>query len=434
MIKIPSTPTVLSSQLLHDDFFFASRSRKNILVKDLSIIVNKDDYDQYVCAVPKNIEHNGTLLPFYLQHTDLFNNAQKIFEQIFSVSADLLLIYAYKNDLTKSSFLFSNKNLIEEALRKQVIKFPFRSNNGVLKEKVEKKIIKEQKNERNISNIKIAEEEIFYSLPKGVFPVIGAFNALHESEKHPNFNLIFGSLYSDQFYDLNRAISQEAYRENDSLFELPAKAKKNEWEFGIDSFVKNNFKRGLPLYCVKKFDLKNEYSFTLYDPTDMTNFFNKINQLCVDDFIDSITNLLLGYSRGNYLPLDNNAFECCMPHFYNVDRTEQTVAKKPALQVKLKELYDVANDFGKGKPDLCFRHFIEFFILESMIDLENFKINPGEEINNALIEKRTIKQLIGESEILKDFLTKDTPNSSFNLFVNNQIEAKRRIIEILYST
>jgi hypothetical protein len=54
-------------------------------------------------------------------------------------------------------------------------------------------------------------------------------------------------------------------------------------------------------------------------------------------------------------------------------------------------------------------------------------LNPGEEIAKALVEKRTIKQLIGDNEILSDFLDLNIPNQEFTDFVVNQIEAKEKI-------
>jgi hypothetical protein len=369
------------------------------------------------------------MVPFYLQHTDLFNQAQKLFEELFDVPSDIVVLSAYKKDCTTSSFLFSNKKFIEKARRKEPIQFNVKVRDKKAYNAITKKLTKEQQNSRPVNNIIDEGNNLSFTLPAGVFPVIGFFNSVDPNEKHPNLNLIFGSLFDDRFFDLNKTISGAFEPESYLDYREVNEHSKEKWITHIDPFIMSNFGNGLPLYCIRKFDLKDKDKnyFDSYNPNNMTDYFSQIDDLCFDDFVATIANLLLSYSRASYLPASINQFECSMPHFYNIDRIPSTVKKKPQSQIKLKKLYEVANRFGSGKPDLCFRHFIEFFILESIIDFDMFMLNPGEEIAKALVEKRTIKQLIGDNEILSDFLDLNIPNQEFTDFLVNQIEAKDRI-------
>jgi hypothetical protein len=159
----------------------------------------------------------------------------------------------------------------------------------------------------------------------------------------------------------------------------------------------------------------------------MGNYYQYVNSVCADDFVTVISNLLLSYSRGTYLPTKLNEFAACMPHFYKVDRTEQSVRNTVSLQNKLRNLYATAFDYAGGIHNLNFKDFVEFFILESIIDFELFFDNPGQELYKALVHKRTMSQLVGDNEMLSRFLTNATPNNDFNLFVRNQVSAKTSI-------
>jgi hypothetical protein len=429
MIQITTQPREVQTILQHTDFNFLSRTPNMIRVETLSLIVNSANVDKYIFTLPKDIEVQNTMVPFYLQHADLFNQAQKLFEELFNVPSDIVLLSAYKTDCTTSSFLFSNKELIEKARRKEQIQFHVSARDSKTHSFIVKKLIKEEKSERPVNNIIDKGNKLSFTLPAGVFPVIGFFNTVDPNEKHPNLNLIFGSLFDDRFFDLNKTITDAFERETYLDYRTTKEYSKEKWITHIDPFIKRNFGHGLPLYCVRKFDLKDKEKnyFDSYNPDNMTDFYNQIDDLCFDDFVTTTANLLLSYSRASYLPATITQFECSMPHFYNIDRIPSTVKKKPQSQIKLKKLYEVANRFGTGKSDLCFRHFIEFFILESIIDFEMFMVNPGEEIAKALVEKRTIKQLIGDNEILSDFLDLNIPNQEFTDFVVNQIEAKDKI-------
>jgi hypothetical protein len=418
-------------RIAHDEFFFASKSRNNIRVEGLSILLNEKDNDQFVCVLPNDTIINDEKVPFYLQHTDLFINAQRIFEELFNVEADVLLMYAYKKDCTKSSFLFSNRAFIERALNRESINFLVHPNNMDVLRSIDKDISLERKQGRDIHNIEMNHNGINFTLPNGVFPVVGTYNGIEVDEKHPNFNLIFGSYSLKEFSDLNKTISADSPLESNAELAGEELIEEEKWIYDVDELVQLKFRQGLPLYCIKRFDLKTKNSTQYYDPKNMVEFYNESNKECTGIFVEAISDLLLAYNRGNYLGVDVNSFFCCMPHFYNVDRTEQTAAKKPQSIRKLNGLYRVARQFGEGRESLSFKHFIEFFILESVIDLEQFKANPGDEIYKALTEKKTIKQLIGPKQILTDFLEGKDKNEAFEKFVKNQVEARERILSIL---
>jgi hypothetical protein len=422
MIPIPPNSKI-GTVLMHDDFFFASRSRNNIPVPDLAIIINQSNVDQYVCAIPRIIDLEMDQLPFYLQHTDLFKNAQIIFKDLFGIDPDVLLICAYKNDSTKSAFLFSNRSFIKNA-GSDPIQFKYKPHDPSNLKLIENKIKRENNHERPVKNLTIQDSCIFYTLPKGIFPVVGAYNDLTADDKNPSFNLIFGSYFSDRFYKLNKDLTNDYYDES-QLEASPSR--NNDWEGQIDSELKKQFIKGIPLYCVKNFNLKNRSFFEYFDPSNMTNYYQNVNNLCADDFATIISNLLLSNNRGSYLPTSLEEFASCMPHFYKVDRTEQSVRNTTNLQTKLRNLYNTSNEYGSGNPSLNFKDFVEFFILESIIDFDLFFEDPGHELYKALTSKRTISQLVGENEILSRFLDNATPNNNYRLFLNNQVNAKTSV-------
>jgi hypothetical protein len=419
MVLIPPSPSKISTVLIHDDFFFASRSRNNVPVPNLSLIINQANVDQYVCAVPRIIDLASTRIPFYLQHTDLFKNAQIIFKDLFGIEPDVLLIYAYKNDSTKSAFLFSNRIFIKNAASNP-IQFQYSPHDQSTLKSIKNKIERENKLKRPLKNIISQDSGFLYTLPKGIFPIIGAYNDLTADDKNPGFNLIFGSYFSDRFYNLNKDLRTDY--EDVVIEKSPSKNK--DWEGEIDFELKKQFTVGMPLYCVKNFNLKNPSFFEYFDPSNMTNYFQHVNSLCADDFAVVISNLLISYNKGSYLPTSLEEFASCMPHFYKVDRTEQSVRNTTSLQNKLRNLYNTAMDYGSGNSSLNFKDFIEFFILESIIDFDLFFDDPGQELYKALTHKRTMSQLIGENEILSKFLNNAIPNNDFKLFVNNQVNAK----------
>jgi hypothetical protein len=423
MIPIPLPPSKAGTILVHDDFFFASRSRSNIPVPDLSIIINQDNVDQYICAIPRVIELNDKRIPFYLQHTDLYKNVQIIYKDLFGVEPDVLLIYAYKNDSTKSAFLFSNRKFIADAsVTKSPIRFNYNPHNDSVSKAIDNKIKLEIKNQRPINNIVNLDRGFEFTLPTGIFPVIGAYNDLTADDRNPSFNLIFGSFFSDRFYRLNKDLNKDDYEETISL--VTRHVENQEWEGKVDSELKKQFVKGMPLYCLKNYNLKKPSLFEYFDPNNMGNYYQYVNNVCADDFVTVISNLLLSYSRGTYLPTELNEFAACMPHFYKVDRTEQSVRNTASLQNKLRNLYNTASDYGKGISSLNFKDFVEFFILESIIDFDLFFDDPGQELYKALVHKKTMSQLVGDNEILSRFLTNAIPNNDFNLFVRNQVNAK----------
>lgn len=427
MISISTLPNKISTELIYDDFIFTSRKRNNIPVPELSIIINKDDVDQYICTLPRTIDLRSNKIPFYLQHTDLFRNAQLIFTNLFGVEPDILIIYAYKNDSTKSAFLFSNIDFIQN-VNISPIQFKYKPHAKSTLNNIVSKINNEKKNERTHNNISYENSELHFTLPKGIFPVIGAYNDLTADDKNPNFNLIFGSYFSEQFYNLNKEL------ESDLLVKISnhlLHREEDKWEGDIDSRLKNLYRAGIPLYCVKNFNLKSTNFYQYFDPSNMTNYFQYVNPLCADDFAITISNMLLSYNRGTYLPASANEFAACMPHFYKVDRTPQSVRNTESLQNKLRNLYDTADAFGTGKSNLNFKDFIEFFILESIIDFELFFQNPGQELYKALTHKRTMNQLVGDGEILSNFLKNAIPNNDFELFKNDQVLAKTNVQQYL---
>lgn len=426
MLPIPAQPSKIGTVLTHDDFFFASKNRNNIPVPEFSIIINSANYDQYICAIPRVIDLNGSRVPFYLQHTDLFINAQSVYRNLFGIEPDILLIYAYKNDSTKSAFLFSNRKFINDAsVNRLPITFNYSPQNKTVAKEIESKIKNETNSNRKINNIIIENGVFRFTLPTGIFPVIGAYNDLTAEDKNPSFNLIFGSFFSDKFYQLNIDLNREYYEE--TTRPLNNVEESHEWESQVDSKLRSQFSKGIPLYCIKNFNLKNPSYYGLFNPNNMNTYYQNVNEKCADDFVLVISNLLLSYSRGGYLPTTSDEFAACLPHFYKVDRTKHSVKNTLSLQTKLRNIYDTATNFGLSIPNLNFKDFIEFFILESIIDFDVFLANPGQELYKALVHKRTMSQLVGENEILTRFLSNTAPNNDYSLFVDNQVNAKAEI-------
>ena len=73
------------------------------------------------------------------------------------------------------------------------------------------------------------------------------------------------------------------------------------------------------------------------------------------------------------------------------------------------------------------KHFIEFFIVESIIDFNEFFEDPAKELRKAMAEKVETRKLIGTGEILSRFLNNEEFNNNYTRHLNGQIVAKNNI-------
>lgn len=451
MIPTPTLPNPLGTIVKHDDLIFTASDPKKtrVPVDEYSIIVCENDPKVYVSTLSNCMEIDEVKFPYYLQHTDLFENGQKIFRDCFGVEPDVLIASVYKKDFTKSSFLFSNRKLIENALNKVDNVCVFNLNNSNEPGKISKKI-KDELKLRKLKYLKLADKELSITLPYRVFPVVGTYNDLRFGT-NPNFSLIFGSFLSEEIYKLNK--EDEKYKANakvtnsDNPFETVTKEDTEEsnpslWISHFDEKIKRIFGLGIPLYCIKKFDLHNpEYisnkkkkneeilGFENYAPWDMSAFYESINRQAVTRFNEVIVRLLLGYNRASFLGIDLDAFVATMADFFELDRTPSTVENSSSLQSQLIRKFEKANYFASNVNNLTMKHFIEFFIVESIIDFNEFFEDPAKELRKAMAEKVETRKLIGTGEILSRFLNNEDFNDNYTRHLNGQIVAKNNIAQ-----
>lgn len=451
MIPTPKLTNPIGTIVKHDDLIFTASDPKKtrVPVDEYSIIVCENDPKVYVSTLSNCMEIDEVKFPYYLQHTDLFENAQKIFKDCFGVDSDVLIASVYKKDFTKSSFLFSNRQLIENALNKVDNVCVFNLNNSNEPGKISKKI-KDELKLRKLKYLKLADDELSITLPYRVFPVVGTYNDLRFGT-NPNFSLIFGSFLSEEIYKLNKEEEKNKGKANniDNLFETIIKEDNEEsnpslWISHFDEKIKQIFGLGIPLYCIKKFDLhnpdyilnkkkKNEeiQGFENYTPWDMNPFYESINRQAVTRFNDVIIRLLLGYNRASYLGIDIDAFVATMADFFELDRTPSTVENSLSLQNQLIRKFEKASFFAANVRGLSMKHFIEFFIVESIIDFKEFFEDPAKELRKAMAEKVETRKLIGSGEILSRFLTNETANDNYARHLKGQIIAKNDIAKWL---
>jgi hypothetical protein len=433
MIPLSQLPSFEQTRFLHDEFVFTSRNRKTITVDDLSILIEEKDADKYIITLPKDLpEGENPEFPFYLQHTDLFYEAQKLFEDLFKVEVDVIILHVYKEDKKESACFFSNKQMINNALGGVVNEFPI---SGELPDKQNKKKQKEI-DQLNIFN-NIGDNYVnkqLVTLPKGLYPIIGFYNNL-QNDPHPSFNLLFSTNLIDSLIDEPKDYFIKGGKEIDTEYPtqiLPISGRKpdgiKEWRSGIDPFIVQKFKNGIPLYNIKKNSLDTKVSRTFYNPLDMKIFYTYLNKICRDSFIETILDLLIAYQKGNQLEMHKKEFIAAIPHFYNIDRVKGTLALKENSKRLLKFYYANAKDFVENISAVNFSHFIDYFIKDSIITFKRFKASPAHEISNALASKSTSKILIGQDEIITDFL--NIPEN-FKEFLMDQMEAKMKIEHLL---
>ena len=434
MIPLSQLPSFEQTRFLHDEFVFTSRNRKTITVDDLSILIEEDDADKYIITLPKDLpDEENPEFPFYLQHTDLFYEAQKLFEDLFKVEVDVIILHVYKKDKKESACFFSNKVFIENALNGKENIFPIRA-------KFLQKLTK--KKQKEIDQLDIFDnyndnydKEHLITLPFGLYPIIGFYNNL-QNDPHPSFNLLFSTNLIKSFIDetegyKNRLTSYKEVQDRKSqrlLFEETKPDESKEWRTGIDPFIVQTFKGGIPLYNIDRYSLYSKASKLDYNPFDMRNFYSIALNDCKNTFTETILDLLLAYHKGNQLKMNSDEFIAAIPHFYNVDRTKSTIELKEKSKQILRTYFKNANNFIGKSTTANFSHFIDYFIKDSIITFESFKASPATEIKKALTEKNTIKYLIGSDEIISKFVDK---RIKFEDFLMDQMEAKMKIEHLL---
>jgi hypothetical protein len=423
MIDIKSLPPKVSSEFRHDPFIFIAANQKQVNIHKFSAIVLKNDVMHVVDVLPR-IEYKSGFHPFYLQHTDLFYEAQKLFKALFSHEPDKL-IYSYKGDYSTSVFLFTSTVLIEKALKKEVIEIKCDKN---IDEVYVKKLLRDEKSLGiEVKNLVVDSGRIHANLPVGVFPVIGALNSIDSGWRTPNFNLIFGSE------------SIKGFKENESLIKVENNIhpKEHQWIWGIDEYFRDHFKRGISLYSIGWLPFKFDSSvFDSYNPFDMSQFYSNAIAKGREAFTEIIIDFLLAINRGTYLPLTTEGFSALMPHFYGFDRLAESVAVYDDREkAKLKYLYDSAASYATTFNPLSCKNIIDYFLRDSEINFDALSIDPGKEILKAFERQPHIPFLIGRrKEILSRFITNGAPNNRYDQFINGadgQIIGKNKVYPLL---
>jgi hypothetical protein len=445
MIDKPILPNPIGTKLKHDDLIFTSSDpmKTRVTINDYSIIVCDNDPKVYVSTLINCLKHGDVKIPYYLQHIDLFENAQKIFTECFGTEPDVLIASIYKKDYTKSSFLFGNRKMIDNSLKNIDNEYKIELKDLYDLKSMDKKI-KTESNLRKFEYLKINDKELTIKLPSRVFPVIGASNDLN-FHTNPNFSLIFGSFLNEEIYRLTKIEEENNYLELNEIKSIYNESKEedsnpSEWIYHIDEELEKSFGNGIPLYCIKRFDLHNPYHilgkikkkqdiqpFNLFKPWDVNAFYTEINDQAAAKFNDVIVRLMLGYNRASHLPITIDAFSATMADFFELDRTPETVELSSSLQGKLRRKYQKSKSFANGIGNLSVKHFIEYFIVESIIDFDKFHEDPTKEFKHAMAERNETYKLIGNKEILSSFLDKGSPNQKYNRFLNGQILARKNI-------
>ena len=428
MIKLTDMPEVIQTELRNDPFIFVAANQKQVNITDMSAIVLKNDV-MHVVDVLKRFNYESGFHPFFLQHTDLFIQAQKLFFNLFGHDPDKI-IYTYKKDFTSSIFLFTSSTLIEKALKNDEIEINIE--NQSITDYFKEKEIKEGKLGVEISNLTVSENKISARLPQGIFPVVGALNSIESGWRTPNFNLIFGSQYNVNFDETlaeKKSYQPEVYQK--------LEPKEQNWLSNIDEYIFQKFSRGISLYSIDKFDFKFDNKiYSKYNPYSMDDFYSHSLIKVQETFTKTIVNFLLAINRGAYLPLEIEEFSAFMPHFYGYDRIVGSVKHyEDREKRKLKRLYDTSLEFaGKYNPVTC-KHFIDYFLRDSIINFEELRQDPAKEILKAFENQPQIPLIIGaKKEMLSRFIEKGFPNLEYQNFLNGiggQVEAKNKVYNYL---
>ena len=341
---------------------------------------------------------------------------------------DTLLLHIYKEDDTVSAFFFTSSVHLEAVVKNIALRFPL---GNILNDELNKKLDKKKKSliKQPILSDEISELNDQFVLPQGVYPIIGSFNDLTD-RKVPNFSLLLGSLYNDKlslFHDENGLKDIfEVTNETESIF--PMSDQKKIWSQSFDLQLKNQFfPKGFPVYCIKRINLADWKLKEKYNPDHMALYFRNAIDLASDEFKATLFYLTLGNIIGKHLKLNHQTFTAIMPHFYKLDRTETSVSKHSELRRSLSEKYRVAQEFCYGFDEVNISHFIRFFIQTSVINHSELETNPGAALEKTLAEKRAIKNLFGNSEILSDFIGPKGENEDYHRFVDNQLEAYKKL-------
>jgi hypothetical protein len=428
MIKLTDMPEVIQTELRNDPFIFVASNQKEVNISDMSAIVLKNDV-MHVVDVLKRFDYKSGLHPFFLQHTDLFFQAQKLFFNLFGHDPDKI-IYTYKKDFTSSIFLFTSSILIEKALKNDEI--DIKIENPSIAEYFKEKEKKEKKLGIKISNLTVSENKISARLPQGIFPVVGALNSIDTGWRTPNFNLIFGSQYNVNF---DNTIAEKNSYQPEVFQQL--EENEQDWLSNIDEYIFQKFSRGISLYSIDKFDFKFDSKICKnYNPNSMDDFYSNSLIKVQETFTKTIVNFLLAINRGAYLPLEIEEFSAFMPHFYGYDRIVGSVKHYDDREKrKLKRLYDTSLEFARKYNPLTCKHFIDYFLRDSIINFEELRQDPAKEILKAFENQPQIPLIIGaKKEMLSRFIEHGSPNSEYHQFLNGnggQVEAKNKVYAYL---
>ena len=434
MVNLLDMPEAIQNEFRNDPFIYVAANQKEINIKDMSAIVLKNDV-MHVVDVLRRFDYKSGYHPFFLQHTDLFLQAQKLFCNLFGHNPDKI-IYTYKKDFTNSFFLFTSSSLVEKALKNEEIEISIE--NQVIAEYYKGKVKKEEKLGIEITNFTISENKIGAKLPQGIFPVIGALNYFKAGDKSkdrtPNLNLIFGSGYDSYLDD---TLTEKNF--HNSEVDSTSHANEENWISNIDKYILQKFGRGISLYSIDCFDFlyNNEKFYDIYNPYSMDDFYSHCLITAQETFTKTIVNFLLAINRSAYLPLKTEEFSSFMPHFYGYDRIVGSVKHYDyGKKRRLKRLYDTSLEFAENEQSLTCKHFIDYFLRDSIINFEALREDPAKEIKKAFKEQPQIPLLIGEKkELLSRFIEKGVPNSEYYEFLNGtegQVKAKNKVYDYLY--
>ncbi len=430
---------IVDTKLIADPFRYLPEGKsKTIIIPEYSAIVPEGERDK-VIQVLQNQFSSPINYPFFLQHYDVFEYSQELFLHLFGVSPDVR-IYEYHLSHKASLFLLFNKLFIETAGKQGEITIKIDASK--LPHKIDwfkDALNKEQSHGIEVDNIRIENDAILLTFPKGYYPVIGGLNSLDTGWRTPNFSLVFGTEY-DKFFEKDINYNNQKNDSNndvilDNLNPFITNGPIND---NIDPYFQKKGLNGLSLYSIDKYNFNDDIKLKrCYANLDTDKYFKLAIERAAHEFIITIFNFLLAINRAKYLPINKHQFSALMPHFYGIDRIQSSVKQWDKLKrMALRRLYNqseaFANSFGS---ELTCKHFVDYFIKDSSINFENLKTDPAKEILKAFKNQLQIPLLLDPKyEIFSKHIANGKPNEEFDEFLNGskgQMAAKKDIEKLL---
>jgi hypothetical protein len=430
---------IVNTKLIADPFrYLPNGQTETIIIPEYSAIVLEEKRERVIQVLP-NDYILPEKLPFFLQHYDVFHYTKELFTYLFGVAPDVR-IYEYHLSYKVSLFLLFNHLFIERAGEKKDIEIKIEAHKLPYKIQWFKNALSdEHRLGIKVDNVKIENDGLYLTFPKGYYPVVGGLNSLDFGWRTPNFNLVFGTEY-DKFFDQD--INYNSHKNNkykdDYIDNINPLNYNGVISDNIDPYFINKGLNGLSLYSIDKYNFKNDERLIPFYIQGIDKFYENSIKKAANTFIITMFDFLLAINRSKYLPINKYEFSATMPHFYGIDRIQSSVKQwDKAKKMSLRALYEQSHRFADSiGTDLSCKHFIDYFIKDSVINFPKLKKDPAKEILKAFKNQPQIPLLLNpKQEIFSRHITNGKSNEDFDDFLNGpkgQMNAKKDIEHILY--